>query len=327
MDFRFALIPAGSAGSAGRAAEIADAMRRERKRDPRGAIAEVLGALDGSPVGHYLLTCRNTTRGALLSVERPEAGLLEALLILAKDHALAVYDIGLNRLYDPTGSVDVDVVLPQVRLPFLTRDLLSELVVHPAWPDPEAPYLIVDRAEQDFIQAWLGDDGTYQLEYREDGPESHFVVHTDDAAMVVNVMWAWTIQDPAWRTMVDWMFFDPEADGGKPSDPPEARVIGLQNERRGDGSHLSLDATVQADGDLQISGHDTGPVAVFFDSEYEWWYTIAANDVPDLVIALGGQPGSDILDVLERRYSGDGSYDLDKDLRASGVEYTFYCWP
>lgn len=210
MDFRFALIPAGSADSAARAHEIADAMLRAPECAPLPAIAEVLGALDASPVGHYILACRNVSHGALLEAPYPESGVLEALLILSKDHGLAVYDIELRRLYDPADCVEVDVMLPGVRIPFLTRDLLADLVARPGWPEPEAPYLIVERAEQDFIQAWL-DDGVYQFEYREDGPESHFEVRTGDGALVVDVMWAWAIEDPSWRTAVDWMFVDLDA--------------------------------------------------------------------------------------------------------------------
>lgn len=208
MDFRLALIPAGSAGSGAAAQRIATVMRGAPEQHPDSAIAEVLGALDASPVGHYVEGCRHTGCCTLLSADYPESGLLETLLILAKDHGLAVYDIEINRLYDPHGGIDVDILLPGVRIPFLTRDLLTELVLHPAWPEPEAPYLIVEHADQDFIQTWLGDDGLYQLEYRKDGPESHFVVHTDDAALVIDVMWAWVIGDDSWLTAVDWQFVD-----------------------------------------------------------------------------------------------------------------------
>lgn len=79
-------------------------------------------------------------------------------------------------------------------------------MVHPAWPDPEASYLIVERADQDYIQAWRGDDGVYQFEYREDVPESHLAVHTDDAELVIGTMWAWATGDESWRTAVDWQF-------------------------------------------------------------------------------------------------------------------------
>ena len=70
--------------------------------------------------------------------------------------------------------------------------------------------LIVERAEQDFIQTWRRDDATYQLEYRQDGPESHFVVCTEDAVLVIDVMWAWAVQDPSWGDL-DWQFVDVEA--------------------------------------------------------------------------------------------------------------------
>lgn len=252
MDFRFALIAAGSADSAARAAEIAETMRRAGKRDPRGAIAEVLGALDGSPVGHYLLECRNTSRGALLSVERPEAGLLEALLLLAKDHSLAVYDIDLNRLYDPAGAANVEALMPGVRSPFLTRPLLDDLVRRPGWPEPEAPYVIVERAHQDYVQAWLGDDGVYHLEYREGGPESHFAVRTGDAALVVDVMWAWTIQDRNWRTAVDWMFLDVKAQEHCVSDRREPQLRVVRNAHHDDGSRLSIEAAERT-GDIEVA--------------------------------------------------------------------------
>ena len=340
MDVRFALIPAGSAESAAAAQGIARAMQTDPEHPPPAVIAEVLGALDGSPVGHYMLECRTVSRDSLLEVADPEAGLLEALLILAKDHDLAVYDIGLNRLYDPAGSVDVDVVLPGVRLPFLTRDLLEDLVRRPVWPDPEAPYLIVDRAEQDFIQTWLTDDGTYQLEYREGGPESHFVVHTDDAALVTNVMWAWTIQDPGWRTAVDWMFVDLDAPADEtgetdrvradPSIPKHvSRSASLQNDHRPDGSRLTLRAELDSDGALRILGQDLGPVTHMMsdDGEYEWGYTVAAENVPALLIALGGEPANDVIDLLEQRWSGGNVGGLESTIRASGVPYEFWSYP
>ena len=212
MDFRLSLVPAGPADSSTRAHTIPHVMHGAWEHEPQPAIAQVLGALDASPVGHYMRQCRNTSHGSLLSVDYPESGFLEALLILAKDHDLAVYDLELRRLYDPSGGIEVDILLPGIRIPFLTRDLLTDLVLHPAWPEPEAPYLILERADQDFIQTWLDEDGTYQLEYRKDGPESHFVVHTDDAALVIEVMWAWAVQDDMWRTAVDWLFVDVDAE-------------------------------------------------------------------------------------------------------------------
>ena len=62
------------------------------------------------------------------------------------------------------------------------------------------------------------------------------------------------------------------------------------------------------------------------DGEYEWFQTIAAADVPRLVVLLGGQPGDDILDVLERDYTAVGSYELEKRLRASDIRVERHVW-
>ncbi len=104
------------------------------------------------------------------------------------------------------------------------------------------------------------------------------------------------------------------------------RSAQLQNERREDGSWLTMSADLFHDGTLRISGQDLGPVARSMsgdDEEYEWFYTVAAQDVPALVIALGGQPGEHPIDVLEQRWSGDAAYGLGEALRRSGVHYEF----
>ena len=98
-------------------------------------------------------------------------------------------------------------------------------MIRTPWPLPDAPYFIIERAEQDFIQVWRTDDHAYQVEYREGGQESHFVFRTADCELVGNVMWAWTIEDPLWRTAVDWEFLDLEDDADAP------RKVQLQNQR------------------------------------------------------------------------------------------------
>ena len=107
----------------------------------------------------------------------------------------------------------------------------------------------------------------------------------------------------------------------------EPRWVQLQNERRDDGSSLSMSAETRDDGTLEISGHDLGPVAAAFDGEYEWWYVVEPGNVAALSAALGGEPGEHIIALLQRRYSGAGSYDLGDALRRSGVPYRFHSWP
>jgi hypothetical protein len=112
------------------------------------------------------------------------------------------------------------------------------------------------------------------------------------------------------------------ADG---SDTTMAQHINLRSEHRDDGSWLNLEATVDHDGSLRISGQDFGPVTrmISSDGEYEYFYTIAAENVPALVVALGGEPGMDIIDLLAQRYCGEASYQLEREIRSSGVEYRF----
>ncbi|HEY3747341.1 MAG TPA: hypothetical protein VGL17_13910 [Gemmatimonadaceae bacterium] len=107
------------------------------------------------------------------------------------------------------------------------------------------------------------------------------------------------------------------------------RRVGLQNEQREDGSWLNIDASLERDGTVQITGQDFGPVTknISPDGEYEWFYTIAAKDVPALVVALGGPPGTDVIDLLEQRWSGDAAYNLETAIRSSGVKYDFAHYP
>lgn len=224
MAFRLAVIPAGLVASNRAAGQLVAAMRTAPRGRRPAAVVEVLGALESSGVGDFTVGRRTDSRGALLSVPRPEDGVLEALLLLARDHDLAVYDIALSRLYDPAGGIDVEVSLPGVSLPFLTRDLLADLVLKPAWPDPEAPFVIVDRAAEDFIQVWCGDEG-YRLEYREGGPDFHFMHLTDDPSLVIDVMWAWGVDDSYWRGAVPWRFTDLEPTGGAEPESAHRDVV------------------------------------------------------------------------------------------------------
>jgi hypothetical protein len=61
--------------------------------------------------------------------------------------------------------------------------------------------------------------------------------------------------------------------------------------------------------DLHIDGQDLGPgtAPVSSDGEYEWFKTIRAGDVPKVVMLLGGDADDDVLNLLEARYTGEGS--------------------
>jgi hypothetical protein len=98
------------------------------------------------------------------------------------------------------------------------------------------------------------------------------------------------------------------------------RKVTLRSERSGNDSRY-LWAYVDEDGRLHVDGQDLGPAtaSVSSDGEYEWFETIAAADVPRVVELLGGGPGEDVLDVLERDFTGNRSYELEARLRDSDI--------
>ena len=75
------------------------------------------------------------------------------------------------------------------------------------------------------------------------------------------------------------------------------------------------------DNQLHIEGRDLGPATAMVsdDGEYEWCRVVARRDFPALIAALGGGPDEDVLDVLERVATGDGSYELERLLRLGVV--------
>jgi len=105
------------------------------------------------------------------------------------------------------------------------------------------------------------------------------------------------------------------------------RKVTLRAERTGK-DYRHLEAHLDKEGNLHIDGQDLGPgtAIVSDDGEYEWFETIDAADVPRLVVLLGGQLGEDVLDVLERDYTGTGSYELEKRLRESDIRVERSIW-
>jgi hypothetical protein len=66
----------------------------------------------------------------------------------------------------------------------------------------------------------------------------------------------------------------------------EQRVTVSDSTVNGTSSHI--DALVDANGDLVLEGHDTGaaPLAVFGDSDYEWWVRVSAENRDAVLLNL-----------------------------------------
>lgn len=103
------------------------------------------------------------------------------------------------------------------------------------------------------------------------------------------------------------------------------RSVALRDERRGaDTRHLW--AYLDDEGNLHIDGQDLGPATapVSDDGEYEWFCTVRREDLPMLVRLLGEPADADLLNVLQRKWSGARSYDLEKVLRESGIKVALF---
>lgn len=204
MSHRFAVFAAGSVNSVEEANDLVHAMAAGDGGEWPAAIQELVDGLGDSAEMACLAEHPLDSRGVVITTSSPEDGPLRYLLGLTMASRLAVYDIELFRLYDPRGCVEVDVSLGGTdTLPYLTSALLRDLVLRPTWPSPDEPFLIVGR-DQGFIQVFREEDGTYQIEYREGGPDTHFWCRITDSGLIADVMWAWASQDLRWRVDVAW---------------------------------------------------------------------------------------------------------------------------
>jgi hypothetical protein len=90
----------------------------------------------------------------------------------------------------------------------------------------------------------------------------------------------------------------------------------------------ALWAYLDDEGNLHVDGQDLGPgtAMVSDDGEYEWFKKIRASDLPRLVEALGGVAGTPVLTLLKERFTGAGSYELERVLRTSGIPIEQHVW-
>ena len=107
---------------------------------------------------------------------------------------------------------------------------------------------------------------------------------------------------------------------------PQRTVI-LRSERNGSDQRY-LRAYLDEHGNLHLVGQDLGPATAIMsaDGEYEWSWVIKKQDVPNVVALLGGSPGDDILDILERGWTGARSGELEQLLGESNIPRQFASW-
>ena len=93
------------------------------------------------------------------------------------------------------------------------------------------------------------------------------------------------------------------------------------------GNSSYLGAHLDGSGDLVLSGQDLGPgtAMVSSDGEYEYWYVVAAADIPTLLARLGSPTDADVLDVLATSWPGGRSFELEAIIRAE-IPHRFSCY-
>ena len=73
------------------------------------------------------------------------------------------------------------------------------------------------------------------------------------------------------------------------------------------------------DGSVGIDGQDLSA-----GGEYEWAWSIAPAEVDAAVAAIGGQPGDDLVELLERWSKANDDRDPGVVLKDAGVEMEFW---
>ena len=67
-----------------------------------------------------------------------------------------------------------------------------------------------EPTDQYYVQVYLNDDFSYQVEYRDGSADQHFQAHIPAQRDVIGVrpvaevMWGWAHERPRWREAVTW---------------------------------------------------------------------------------------------------------------------------
>jgi hypothetical protein len=100
----------------------------------------------------------------------------------------------------------------------------------------------------------------------------------------------------------------------------------LQSRLNGE-THLHSWVETDDGGNFTLSGSDLAPRDEWGDvSEYEWDTTVRSTDVPALVELLGGSPGQDVLDIIERDWVQLEGAGIERLIRESGIKYQTQVW-
>ncbi|WP_405133896.1 hypothetical protein [Nocardia sp. NBC_01388] len=208
MSYDYVLLPSGAAATP---ADVDAYLTAQDGAPAANPVAEMAAELDKRnaelPEDDRFLSADavDGAIGAALFVSSPydAIGHVRALLFeLATPRGYAVYDPQLAWIIDPADSVPVTVSHGGAgEFPYLTSALAHRWVPELSAP---GPYLIVESAEQFYIQIYRHEDGRYDVEYRDGSPDRHFTVRIDDPHTVADLIWSWTLDDRSNFGVLDW---------------------------------------------------------------------------------------------------------------------------
>ncbi|WP_067825606.1 hypothetical protein [Nocardia inohanensis] len=208
MSYDHVLLPSGAAVTP---AEVDEYLTAQDGKPAAAAIAEIAAELDQRngelpEVDAFLgAPAVDGAMGEALFVSSPYDAighLRGALFELATPRGYAVYDPQLAWLLDPAGSVPLTVNHGGAgEFPYLTKELVELWI--PALGAP-GPYLIAERADQDYIQTYRHEDGRYDLEYRAGSAERHFAISLGDERLVSELIWEWATGARERFDSLDW---------------------------------------------------------------------------------------------------------------------------
>ncbi|MEW1721096.1 hypothetical protein [Streptomyces sp. NPDC093109] len=93
------------------------------------------------------------------------------------------------------------------------HDLLADMNLR--WRFVIVERLDLEPAGQHYMQVYLNDDLSYQVEYREGGPDRHFQAHVPrehelfSLEPVADVLQDWAFGRPGWREALPWVPWPP----------------------------------------------------------------------------------------------------------------------
>lgn len=118
----------------------------------------------------------------------------------ALDEGLAVVDLQTGLVHDPTvpGTVRATVTTDGATCVAFTSPAVLRTAVLDVL-DRHSDWLIVERDDHVYAQAYRHDDGSWDVEHRDGGPDRHFAASSTDAVEVERFLWAWASQADGWR--------------------------------------------------------------------------------------------------------------------------------